>query len=116
MDLQYGSEYEEYRRELQEFLASWPPTDGGKELPPEEQERRFRQQAIERRPDVLLALLLAADGDAGNLAGCGEHARHRLMMLWANGSDRGRTSASGNASRGDVEAPIARSRRFVRGN
>ena len=41
------------------------------------------------REGTLVALLLAADGDAGNLAGCGEHARHRLMMLWANGSDRG---------------------------
>ena len=38
------------------------------------------------------------------------------MRLKADGSDRGRTSASGDGSRGDVEAPIARSRRFVRGN
>ena len=48
MDLQYGSQYEDYRRELQEFLRSWPPTGAEAELPLEEQERWFRQQAIDR--------------------------------------------------------------------
>ena len=48
MDLQYGEQYEEYRRDLQEFLATWPPTGDEANLPAEEQERWFRQRAIER--------------------------------------------------------------------
>ena len=48
MDLQYGEEYEEYRRDLREFLRTWPPTGDEASLPEDEQERRFRQRAIER--------------------------------------------------------------------
>jgi alkylation response protein AidB-like acyl-CoA dehydrogenase len=48
MDLQYGAEYEDFRRGIQDFLAMWPPTGPEAELPPEEQERWFRKLAIER--------------------------------------------------------------------
>ena len=48
MDLQYGSEYEDYRSELREFLQSWPPTGPEAKLSAEDQERWFRKQAIER--------------------------------------------------------------------
>ncbi|MEO2237492.1 MAG: acyl-CoA dehydrogenase, partial [Candidatus Poseidoniia archaeon] len=48
MDLQYGAEYEDFRRELQEFLASWPPTGPEAALPLDQQERWFRQQSIDR--------------------------------------------------------------------
>jgi alkylation response protein AidB-like acyl-CoA dehydrogenase len=48
MDLQYGAEYEDFRRELQKFLASWPPTGPEAALPLDQQERWFRQQSIDR--------------------------------------------------------------------
>ncbi len=37
MDLQYGAAYEDYRRELQDFLKSWPPTGPEANLPAEDQ-------------------------------------------------------------------------------
>ena len=47
MDLRYGAEYEDYRRELQEFIQAWPPTGPEAELPLEEQERWFPVFIIE---------------------------------------------------------------------
>ena len=48
MDLQYGAEYETYRQELRDFLATWPPTGDEAKLPREEQESLFRRRAIDR--------------------------------------------------------------------
>ncbi|MEZ4217810.1 MAG: acyl-CoA dehydrogenase family protein [Myxococcota bacterium] len=48
MDLKYGAEYEAYREELRRFLATWPPSGEDAKLPFVEQERRFREKAIER--------------------------------------------------------------------
>ena len=48
MDLSFGPEYDAFRAELQEFLSGWPLTGAEAKLPPEEQERLFRQRGIER--------------------------------------------------------------------
>lgn len=48
MDLQYGEQYEDYRRELKAFLRSWPLTGDEAQLSEEEQEKWFRQRAIEQ--------------------------------------------------------------------
>jgi len=48
MDLHYGPEYEDYRRELQEFLTGcWPLTGEEARLSEEQQERILRQRAID---------------------------------------------------------------------
>ena len=47
MDLSYGPEYEDFRRELREFLRGWPLTGAEAELPPDEQVRLFRKRGIE---------------------------------------------------------------------
>ncbi len=48
MDLSYGEEYEEFRREVQAFLAeSWPPRGNEAELPQNEQIDRFRERGVE---------------------------------------------------------------------
>ena len=44
MDLQYGAAYGDYRRELQDFLGSWPPTGREAKLSAEDQERWFRKR------------------------------------------------------------------------
>jgi alkylation response protein AidB-like acyl-CoA dehydrogenase len=49
MDLSYGKEYEDFRAEVQEFLArSWPPKGQEADLPREESARRFRKAATEK--------------------------------------------------------------------
>jgi len=49
MDLSYGKQYEDFRAEVQAFLArSWPPKGADAELPKEEGARRFRARAIEQ--------------------------------------------------------------------
>jgi alkylation response protein AidB-like acyl-CoA dehydrogenase len=48
MDLTYGEEYDDFRKELQEFLKGWPLQGAEAELPREEQEALFRQRGIER--------------------------------------------------------------------
>ena len=49
MDLSYGSEIEEFRKEVQSFLAAHgPPTGEDAELSREEQTRRFREQATQQ--------------------------------------------------------------------
>ena len=48
MNLRHSEEHERYRRELREFLASWPPSGEEAALPLEEQERLFRERATER--------------------------------------------------------------------
>ncbi|MAG32354.1 MAG: acyl-CoA dehydrogenase [Deltaproteobacteria bacterium] len=49
MDLSYGSEIEDFRREVQAFLgASWPPSGEDEESSHEEQTRRFRERATEQ--------------------------------------------------------------------
>ena len=51
MDLSYGKQYEDFRREVQEFLGrSWPPKGADAELPKEEARHRFRLKAPNRRP------------------------------------------------------------------
>ncbi len=47
MDLSYGAEYEEFRRELARFLEGWPLTGDEAKLPLEEQEQLFRKRGIE---------------------------------------------------------------------
>lgn len=47
MNLKFTQEYEDYRRNLQEFLKGWPLQGEAAELPMEEQERLFRQRGIE---------------------------------------------------------------------
>ena len=47
MDLSYGEEYEEFRREVKAFLAdNWPPRGEESELSREEQTDRFRDRAV----------------------------------------------------------------------
>ena len=75
MDLSYGPEYEEFRSEVRDFLASsWPLKGAEAELERSEQMVLFRQRAIERgflcrnipkkyggseqEPDVLTAQIL----------------------------------------------------------
>jgi len=48
MDLEFGEKYERYRVQLRDFLESWPPSDAEAQLPFEQQERLFRERAIER--------------------------------------------------------------------
>jgi alkylation response protein AidB-like acyl-CoA dehydrogenase len=49
MDVSYGKQYEEFRAEVQAFLAAnWPPKGAEAELPREEGARRFRQRATEQ--------------------------------------------------------------------
>src|SRR5271157_4353073 len=49
MDLRYSKEYEDYRREVREFLrAYWPPSGDAAQGSSAEQAARFRQRAIER--------------------------------------------------------------------
>jgi alkylation response protein AidB-like acyl-CoA dehydrogenase len=47
MDLSYGERYEALRRELRAFLEGWPLRGAEAELPPDEQQRRFRRRGIE---------------------------------------------------------------------
>jgi alkylation response protein AidB-like acyl-CoA dehydrogenase len=47
MDLSYGEEYERFRAEVREFLKGWPLSGEEAELPLSEQERLFRNRAIE---------------------------------------------------------------------
>ncbi len=47
MDLNFTEEYEEYRRNLQEFLKGWPLEGAEADLPLEEQEALFRERGIE---------------------------------------------------------------------
>ena len=47
MDLSYGEEYEEFRREVKAFLAdNWPPRGEESELSREEQTDRFLDRAV----------------------------------------------------------------------
>jgi alkylation response protein AidB-like acyl-CoA dehydrogenase len=48
MDLNFGPEYDDFRREVQDFLAGWPLQGDEARLPAAEQERLFRQRGIER--------------------------------------------------------------------
>ena len=48
MDLEYGAEYEAFRREVREFLKGWPLSGDEAALSQTEQEQRFRQRGIER--------------------------------------------------------------------
>src|SRR2546425_11252794 len=46
MDLTYGERYEEFRRELREFLTGWPLCGAEAALPATEQERMFLERGI----------------------------------------------------------------------
>jgi alkylation response protein AidB-like acyl-CoA dehydrogenase len=92
MDLRLGEEYERFREELRAFLrATWPPRGAEATLTREEQERIFRERALERGylyrdiprayggseqpPDVLKDTILqeelAAAGAPGNIRNIG---------------------------------------------
>lgn len=92
MDLRYGEPYERFRDEVREFLrATWPPRGAEAVLAPAEQERVFRERAIERgyvyrdiprayggseqSPDILKDTILqeefAAAGAPGNIRNIG---------------------------------------------
>ncbi|MFT5442198.1 MAG: alkylation response protein AidB-like acyl-CoA dehydrogenase [Myxococcota bacterium] len=47
MNLNFSQKYQDYRRELQEFLKGWPLVGDEAELPKEEQVKLFRQRGIE---------------------------------------------------------------------
>jgi alkylation response protein AidB-like acyl-CoA dehydrogenase len=86
MDLDFGEGYEEYRRNLQEFLKGWPLQGDEADLPLSQQQRIFRQRGLEagyvyfdipkeyggagQEPDVLKSAIIseeyAKSGAPGN--------------------------------------------------
>ncbi|MCP4035677.1 MAG: acyl-CoA dehydrogenase [bacterium] len=87
MDLEFSQEYEDFRRELREFLKGWPLSGDEAKLPVEEREQLFRGRGIEagyvyrdipseyggggREPDVLKDHIITeeflAHGAPGNI-------------------------------------------------
>ena len=48
MDLNFGPEYDEFRKEVKAFLATWPLSGDDAKLPAEEQVQLFRQRGIDK--------------------------------------------------------------------
>ena len=105
MDLSYGSEYEEFRKEVRAFLGeNWPPKDDEAELPRDEAKARFRDRATavgylnraipkryggsEQPPDEIRASIIReefsavrAPGDVRGIELARAHPRHPARVV-----------------------------------